>query len=475
MEVGCRYPFRQQLSEASFQDDSCGVAQEGSFEVSSVDRLWESARTLPWNHRPDRQDIATIISAIRPSDRIIGVHRVAWSLTSAGVLVVTNRALLVGDDHSGHQWNWALAAAPPAFRVGSKALAIPRTSIRRIELTASGIAIFTDSGPVDLPARAGPNRHEKLEWMLRLIDPGNAAPLGGLPPEAETVVEEDTPYPGLWSGRERIDGLIVVTRARPDDDAGSDLVSSAGRAWRRLPRWTQWVVSIAIFLGLQTFAAPGGVAYVVLMVLFLGWTDPEKSAERRAAARRRPRAGSPEAVLAASGSIEARVAGAAYRAWEETVREPSWSSPAMAGTRESFDGQREVDTIVDLAIRIHAARDELGIQPDGSLADYWRQQMDALDRAALRLGDRADALIRHRDQAAELSAELGQLAELERLERSALVVDDLTLATAAAPGRDGQTPVSEQITAARQTVGELIDLMTRTRAPLAEPAQPPTP
>jgi hypothetical protein len=45
----------------------------------------------------------------------------------------------------------------------------------------------------------------------------------------------------------------------------------------------------------------------------------------------------------------------------------------------------------------------------------------------LRLGERADALIRHRDQAAELSVELTQLAELERLERSALVVDDLAL------------------------------------------------
>lgn len=443
--------------------------------MPSVDRLWEVARELPWNHRPEKSDLATVVQAVRHTDHIQAVHRLAWSLTSAGALVVTNRAVLVGDKHPGNTWNSALEAAPSAFRLGFTALAIPRASIRRIDVNASGIVIITEAGLVDLPAAAGANRHEKLESLLRSISPGSAVPAERVALEAIAVVE-DAPYPGLWSGRERVDGRIVITRARPDDDgAGPDWISSAGRTWRRLPRWTQWVVSIGLFAAIQSFAAPGGVGFAVLMVLFLAWTDPDKSAERRLAARQRPRAGSPEAALAASRSIEARVAGAAYRAWSETLREQSWSSSALEGTRECFDGQREVDSIVDLAIRIHAARAELGPEPVGSLAEYWKQQMDALDRAALRLGDRADALIRHRDQAAELSIELAQLAELERLERSALVVDDLTLATASTPERHGQVPVSEQITAARQAVGELIDLMNRTRAPLAEPTEPPTP
>jgi hypothetical protein len=44
-----------------------------------------------------------------------------------------------------------------------------------------------------------------------------------------------------------------------------------------------------------------------------------------------------------------------------------------------------------------------------------------------------------------------------------------------APQHDHRT-VSEQITATRETVGELIELMTRTRAPLTEPSPaPPVP
>ena len=443
--------------------------------MSSVERLWEVARRLPWNHRPNKSDLATIVPAVGNTEHIVAVHRLSWSLTSESALVVTSRSVLVGDGRPGSTWNSALAAAPSVFRVGSGALAIPRSSIRRIDLNQSGIDILTEAGPVVLPAPAGANRHHEMESLLRSISPRPAAPVA---PEAEAEageVVEFTPYPGLWSGRECIDGRIVITRARPDDDgAGTDWVSAAGRAWRRLPRWLQWVVSVGLFVAIQSVAAPGGVAFAVLMVLFLGWTDPEKCAERRLAARQRLRVGSPEAVLAESGSIEARVAGAAYRAWSETVREPSWSSSALVGTRASFDGQHEVDTILDLALRIHVARVELGPTPGGAVVEYWRQQMDALDRAALRLGDRTDALIRHRDQAAELSAELAHLAELERLERSALVIDDLTLVTSSMPVGHGQAPVSDQITAARQTVGELIDLMTRTRAPLAEPIQPPT-
>jgi hypothetical protein len=109
---------------------------------------------------------------------------------------------------------------------------------------------------------------------------------------------------------------------------------SAGRAWRRLPRWVQWVLSLGICIGLQSLAAPGGVVFAVLMVLFLGGTDVEATAKRRAKAaveQRRPRVGSAEAALAESGSIEAMVAAAAYRAWSETLQEPAWSSPALEG------------------------------------------------------------------------------------------------------------------------------------------------
>jgi hypothetical protein len=275
---------------------------------------------------------------------------------------------------------------------------------------------------------------------------------------------------GLWRNRYLVGGQIRITggSAAARHAGGSGWFESAGRAWRRLPRKVQWIVAIALFVWLQNVAAPAGVVFAVVFVIFLAVTDPTQLAKRR-------QVPTPEQALAATGWIEAQVAGAACRAWEETVQEPSWYSPALAATRATFDGRREVDTIVDLALRIHAARHQLGAQPVGPAGEYWRQQQEALDRAALRLGDRADALIHHRDQAAALSAQLAQLAELERLERSALVVDDLTRETSASPVGRGLGSVSDQISAAHQAVSELIDLMTRTRAPLAEPAPPVVP
>jgi hypothetical protein len=184
---------------------------------------------------------------------------------------------------------------------------------------------------------------------------------------------------------------------------------------------------------------------------------------------REPLSLSPEAAFAAWDTTEARVAAAAGRAWAETVREPSWSSPLLAASR--FDGQAEVDRIVGLALRIRTARVSLGLRPAGSAAEYWDRQSAALEAAALRLGSRADALIRYRDQAALLSAELRQLADLERLERSAVEIDGITVETAYGPGAaDGDLRgVSDEIAAVRTAVAELVDLMTRTRAPLAEP------
>ena len=200
--------------------------------------------------------------------------------------------------------------------------------------------------------------------------------------------------------------------------------------------------------------------------------------DRAARARLRPASPTPEApppapeaALAAWDTTEARVAAAASRAWAETVREPAWSSPFLAANRAVFDGQAEVDRIVDLAMRIRDARATLGLRPAGSAGEYWDAQSAALEAAALRLGDRADALIRHRDQAALLSAELRQLADLERLERSAAEIDGITLETAYPPGPTdgGPRAVAEEIAAVRTAVAELVDLMTRTRAPLAAP------
>jgi hypothetical protein len=179
-----------------------------------------------------------------------------------------------------------------------------------------------------------------------------------------------------------------------------------------------------------------------------------------------PPAPSPEAAFAAWDTTEARVAAAAGRAWAETVREPSWSSPFLAASR--FDGQAEVDRIVDLALRIRSARVSLGLRPAGPAAEYWDRQSAALEAAATRLGSRADALIRYRDQAALLSAELRRLTDLERLERSAAEIDGITAETTGS-GDAGLHGVADELTAVRTAVAELVELMTRTRAPLAEP------
>ena len=184
-----------------------------------------------------------------------------------------------------------------------------------------------------------------------------------------------------------------------------------------------------------------------------------------------PPAPPPEAALAAWDTTEARVAAAASRAWVETVREPAWQSPFLAANRAAFDGQAEVDRIVDLAMRIRDARVSLGLRPAGTAREYWDRQSAALEAAALQLGQRADALIRHRDQAALLSTELRQLADLERLERSAAEIDGITVETSyASAAPDGDLgAVAGEVAAVRTAVAELVDLMTRTRAPLAEP------
>lgn len=275
--------------------------------------------------------------------------------------------------------------------------------------------------------------------------------------------------PALWTTRYLTGGQIQITRGPTGAGRqGAALVLIAvGKALRAMPRAWQWGMALVSAALVQSaLGEPAGLVFLVLLGLMLVPSlmfDAEQWYDRT---------DSPEAELAAADSLEARVAGAACRAWEETLMEPSWSSPHLATTRESFDGQREVNTIIDVGLRIHAARKGIGAQPPpGPARDYWQQQSESLDRSAMRLGERADALIRHRDQAAALSAELVQLAELERLERSALMVDDVTLETSARAVEPGVLPVSDQVAAARQAVNELVEIMVRTRAPLAD--QPP--
>ena len=243
----------------------------------------------------------------------------------------------------------------------------------------------------------------------------------------ETAEDEDA---ALWPDRYLTDGRLVVVRSP-----------------RREPtsRWAR-LRAAAVRLGRVARARLG---------------RPSPTPE--------PPSPAPEAAFAAWDTTEARVAAAAGRAWAETVREPSWSSPLLAASR--VDGRAEVDRIVDLALRIRSARVSLGVRPAGTAAEYWDRQSAALEGAARRLGHRADALIRYRDQAALLSAELRRLADLERLERSAAEVDGITAATSALSGRgDGDLrAVVDEIAAVRAAVTELVELMTRTRAPLAAP------
>lgn len=288
----------------------------------------------------------------------------------------------------------------------------------------------------------------------------------------------------LWRARHLTGGRIVVRRPSAPPTDGPDWrwelhrqVQLRGRDWRRLERWQQWLIAVVVASVVAApFASISEDLRAVVALLVLGGFGALLYASRPGAAWPTPSPPRPEAALAASGTTEARVAGAACRAWAETVREPSWRSPFLASSRAAFDGAAEVDRIVDLALRLHAARRNLGPRPAGPTGQYWDRQQRALEDAAVRLGRRADALIAYRDQAAALSVELRQLADLERLERSAVEIDGLTVETAYASGRGdgGIGDVAAEIAGVRAAMTDLVDLMTRTRAPLAEPpASPP--
>jgi hypothetical protein len=288
----------------------------------------------------------------------------------------------------------------------------------------------------------------------------------------------------LWRSRHLTDGRIVVRRPSAPLADGPDWqwelrrqVQLRGRDWRRLERWQQWVIAVVVASVVAApFASVSEDLRAVVALLVLGGFGALLYASRPGASWPTPAPPGPEAVLAASGTTEARVAAAACRAWAQTVREPSWQSPFLASSRAAFDGAAEVDRIVDLALRLHAARRNLGPRPAGPNGQYWDRQQRALEDAAVRLGRRADALIAYRDQAAALSVELRQLADLERLERSAVEIDGLTVETAytSFSGDGGLGGVAAEIAGVRAAMTDLVDLMTRTRAPLAEPpASPP--
>ncbi|GGL85463.1 hypothetical protein [Modestobacter marinus] len=280
----------------------------------------------------------------------------------------------------------------------------------------------------------------------------------------------------LWSHRYLTDGSLKIAPvsqvAGPvrtpwqrfvDWVVRQDWLAACGYWWRGLTAGQKWLSGTVIAVV---------TAYLGLPFLWLAaWVARRRERIAESASLPKNVPPPPEITLAAWDTIEARVAGAASRAWAETLAEPSWQSAYLSRTRESFDGWSEVRQIVDLAIRIQQARGNLGARPTGPAAEFWDRQQIALDDAARRLGSRADALIRHRDQAAALTIELQHLVDLERMERSAAEVDVLTIETTYGSGRGdgGLTSVAEDIAAVRQAMTDLVELMTRTRAPLTEP------
>lgn len=103
-----------------------------------------------------------------------------------------------------------------------------------------------------------------------------------------------------------------------------------------------------------------------------------------------------------------------------------------------------------------------------------------LERAADQLGRRTDALIRYRDQAARLSSELRNLADLERVAATTAQIDGLAVEVAHghAPADSGLADMADEVAAIRATVTELLDEMIRTSElvtePRADPLEPDT-
>ena len=291
----------------------------------------------------------------------------------------------------------------------------------------------------------------------------------------------------LWPHRFLTDGQLVITRggdARPRTSM-AEVLLGVGLLWRGLTSRQKWGTWIAVLVVASLIGAPfrpisedvsGFVSVCVLgafgALLLLAGHEAGKPIV--------PTPPAPEQVLARTDTTEARVAGAAGRAWTETVREPSWHSPYLASSRATVDGQAEVDQIIAMALRIHEARTSLGPRPGGSAARLWDRQHLALDRAAHQLGRRADALIRYRDHAGRLSEELRNLVDLERVAATTAQIDGLAVEVAHghAPADSGLADMADEVAAIRATVTELLDEMIRTselvNEPTADPLDPDT-
>lgn len=158
-----------------------------------------------------------------------------------------------------------------------------------------------------------------------------------------------------------------------------------------------------------------------------------------------------------------RVAAAASRAWNEIIAQPAWTTNWMVVHRDRFDGAREVADIVDTAMQIMSGRETLGRPAAGVAGSYWHRQHAELDAAAGRLGTRADSLIRCRDHVAELSRAVHHLEELQRMERSALAVDQIVIATSFgyADHERRMADLADEIAAARMGIEDLLGQLTQ--------------
>ena len=268
--------------------------------------------------------------------------------------------------------------------------------------------------------------------------------------------------PAMWPERCLTDGRVVVLRQPAPEGPAPSWLQRRGREWRRLQRLEQWLVAATAttvlaspFGEVSVDAEAGALVGFAALGLTLLWRSREQPPAPA------PRSVPTEAELACSGTPEARVAGAATRAWGETIREPSWRSPYLAASRAVFDGRAEVDAIVAVALRVHGARIGLGSRPDGPAGVSWDQQQAALDRAAAQLGTRADALIGYRDQAAALTAQLAALRDRERMERSAVLVDGLTVETALGCSGVGIATVTAEIEGVRAAMADVAELLGR--------------
>jgi len=197
----------------------------------------------------------------------------------------------------------------------------------------------------------------------------------------------------------------------------------------------QWGLAIVLSFALAIFVSPlqyiSGEAYTAAILIPIGlfglglWLTrvrppPPPAPDHEGELLER---------LAASGQPEAQVAAAASRAWNEILAEPAWATPWTAVHRAGFDGAAEVAQIVGAALQIMAGREAVGPRADGTAESSWQSQHAELDAAAARLGARADWLIRLRDRVDALSRAVHHLAEVQRMERSALAVDDVVVET----------------------------------------------